>query len=72
MTEQDTEEYEDLWTWFKALDAATDAARARIHATLASNRADGPTSATRKLVPPSWRGTGSGSRRMGRGLFVTS
>ncbi len=47
MTEQDSEEYEDLWTWFKALDAATDAARARIHATLASNRADGPTSATR-------------------------
>ncbi len=45
MTEQDTEEYEDLWTWFKALDAATDAARARIHATLATNRAEGPTSA---------------------------
>ena len=45
MTEQDLEEYEDLWAWFKALDAATDAARARIHATLASNRADGATSA---------------------------
>lgn len=49
MTKQDSEEYEDLWTWFKALDAATDAARARIHATLASNRADGPTSAARIL-----------------------
>ena len=47
MTKQDSEEYEDLWTWFKALDAATDAARARIHATLASNRADGPATAAR-------------------------
>jgi hypothetical protein len=39
MTER--EEYEARLLWFKALDAATEAALARIHATLASNRKAG-------------------------------
>ena len=37
MTEHDLEEYEARLLWFKALDAATEAALARILATLASN-----------------------------------
>ena len=65
MTEQDLEADEVLWTWFKALDAATEAAQARIKATLASNRADVVRSAE-------YGGTESGSQRMGRGLFLTS
>ncbi len=40
MTEQDLEADEALLTWFKALDAATEAAQARIKATLTSDRAD--------------------------------
>ena len=65
MTEQDSEANEALWTWFKALDAATEAAQARIKATLASNRADVARSAERGE-------TESGSQPMGRGLFLTS
>ncbi len=38
MTKQDLERYEARLTWVKALDAATEAAQARIQATLASNR----------------------------------
>ncbi len=49
MTEKESEEYEALWTWFKALDAATDAAQVRIRATLASNRAEGARSAARSM-----------------------
>ncbi len=41
MTEHDLEEYEARLLWFKALDAATEAALARILATLASNRKAG-------------------------------
>ena len=65
MTEQDLKADEVLWSWFKALDAATEEAQARIKATLASNRADVARSAEHG-------GTESGSQRMGRGLFLTS
>ena len=40
MTKQESEQYEALLTWAKALDAAAEAAQARISATLASKRAD--------------------------------
>lgn len=43
MTEQESREYETLWAWFKALDAATDTFRPIIHATPASNLAEGAT-----------------------------
>lgn len=51
MTKQESAEYEALWTWFKALDAATDAAHERIHATLPSNRAEGARSAAPASMP---------------------
>jgi hypothetical protein len=65
MIERDLEADEALWTWFKALDAATEAAQAKIKATLASNRADVAGSAERVE-------TESGSQPMGRGLFLMS
>ncbi len=40
MTKQESEQCEALLTWAKALDAAAEAAQARINATLAPNRAD--------------------------------
>jgi hypothetical protein len=66
MTQQQSEEYESIWSWFNALDAATDAADARvIPAPLASNRADVARSAGRG-------GTESGSQPKDGGLFQTS
>ncbi len=38
MTKQDLEAYEARLSWVKALDAATEAAQARIQATLVSHR----------------------------------
>ncbi len=40
MTKQESEQCKALLTWAKALDAAAEAAQARINATLAPNRAD--------------------------------
>ncbi len=51
MTQQEPQEYEALWAWFKALDAATDAAHASIHARPASNRAEGAGSAAHSMRP---------------------
>ncbi len=40
MTKQEAEQYEALLIWVKALDVATEAAQARIKATLTSSSAD--------------------------------
>jgi hypothetical protein len=47
LAEQDSQENEAFWAWFKALDAATDTARAKTHATLSSSRADSARTAGR-------------------------
>ena len=63
MTQLESEEYEALWTWFKSLDASTEAAQARINATLGSRRgADVARSAA-----PSMRRGAREERKAGRG-----
>ena len=51
MTEQESEEYQARLLWVKALDAATDAAEARIRATLASSWAEARRPAARSSMP---------------------
>ena len=51
MTKRNVDEYEGLWTWFKEHDAATDAAQARIRATLASNWDERSRPAVRSNMP---------------------
>lgn len=48
MTKQEAEQYEALLSWARALDAATEAAQARIKAMLAS----GPADVRRNEKPP--------------------